>query len=87
MSWIEKLRSTYENCVTQIGNPNDDVPLLPVCHTTQKAHITVVVDGDGNFCRAFVVPKPEARTIIPATEESAGRTSGTTPHPLCDKLQ
>lgn len=87
MSWIEKLFRTYQSCDSQIGDPNDDVPLLPVCHTTQKAHITVVIDGDANFCRAYVVPKADSRTIIPATEDSAGRTSGTTPHPLCDKLQ
>ncbi|TLD42180.1 MAG: CRISPR-associated protein, Csd1 family [Candidatus Jettenia ecosi] len=87
MSWIEKLYRTYENCMVHIGDNNDEVPLLPVCHTTQKAHVTIVIDGKSNFCRAYIVPKSESRTIIPATEESAGRTSGTTPHPLCDKLQ
>ncbi|WKZ19661.1 MAG: type I-C CRISPR-associated protein Cas8c/Csd1 [Candidatus Jettenia sp. CY-1] len=87
MSWIEKLYRTYENCMVHIGDSNDEVPLLPVCHTTQKSHITIVIDGKGNFCRAYIVLKSESRTIIPATEESAGRTSGVTPHPLCDKLQ
>lgn len=87
MSWIEKLYQTYENNRGAIGSREDAVPLLPICHTTQNAHLTVAIDGDGNFIRAAVVPKPEARTIIPATEDSAGRTSGTTPHPLCDKLQ
>ena len=87
MSWIEKLYTTYENNLTHIGDRNDEIPLLPVCHTTQKAQVNVVVDGSGNFIRATVVPKTEARTIIPATEESAGRTRGYVPHPLCDKLQ
>ncbi len=87
MSWLDKLYRTYENNTDAIGNENDDIPLLPICHTTQKAHVTIAIDGNGNFLRASVVPKPAARTIIPATEESAGRTSGTTPHPLCDKLQ
>lgn len=87
MSWIEKLYQTYENNTGAIGDRNEEVPLLPICHTTQKAHVTIVIDGSGNFRRASVVPKAEARTIIPATEDSAGRTSGTTPHPLCDKLQ
>ena len=87
MSWIEKLYQTYENNTGAIGDRNEEVPLLPICHTTQKAHITIVIDGNGNFRRASVVPRTEARTIIPATEDSAGRTSGTTPHPLCDKLQ
>jgi CRISPR-associated protein Csd1 len=87
MSWIEKLYQTYENNTGAIGSRNDAVPLLPICHTTQNAHITIVIDKDGNFLRASLVPKSESRTIIPATEDSAGRTSGTTPHPLCDKLQ
>ncbi|MEW6488906.1 MAG: type I-C CRISPR-associated protein Cas8c/Csd1 [Thermodesulfobacteriota bacterium] len=87
MSWIERLYQTYESNKTAIGDPGEEMPLLPICHTTQKAHVTIVIDGNGNFLRASVVPKTEARTIIPATEDSAGRTSGTTPHPLCDKLQ
>lgn len=87
MSWIEKLYQTYENNTSEIGSRSDAVPLLPICHTTQNAHITIVIDKEGDFLRAAVVPKAESRTIIPATEESAGRTSGTTPHPLCDKLQ
>lgn len=85
MSWIEKLYRTYENNSGNIGK--GIVPLLPICHTTQNAHVTVVIDKKGDFVRASVVPKTEARTIIPATERSAGRTSGPTPHPLCDKLQ
>ena len=60
---------------------------MPICHTIQNAQINVVIDGDGNFLRASVIPKNEARTIIPATEESSGRTRGYVPHPLFDKLQ
>lgn len=87
MSWIEKLYKTYENSTTAIGDKNDETPLLPVSHTTQNAQITIAIDGAGKFIRALLVPKPEARTIIPATEASAGRTNGPVPHPLCDKLQ
>ncbi len=87
MSWIEKLYQTYENNTGAIGCREDAVPLLPICHTTQNAHVTITIDAEGNFLRAAVVPKGESRTIIPATEESSGRTSGATPHPLCDKLQ
>ncbi|MBU1261726.1 type I-C CRISPR-associated protein Cas8c/Csd1, partial [bacterium] len=90
MSWIQKLYETYENCQSMIGKVANDkeVPLLPICHTTQKAQIEIVVDHQGNFKRARVVPKDDARTIIPCTESSGGRT-GKTPkhHPLCDKLQ
>ncbi len=89
MSWIQKLYETYGNCESMIGAGADDneVPLLPVCHTTQRAQVEIVIDGQGNFRRARVVPKDEARTIIPCTESSGGRTSGEAPHPLCDKLQ
>lgn len=87
MSWLEKLYQTYENCAVHIGSPGDAIPLLPVCHTTQNAQVHVIVDGAGNFLRASVVQKNEARTIIPATEDSAGRTNTPVPHSLCDKLQ
>lgn len=89
MSWIHKLHETYENCQSVIGKIRDEkeIPLLPICHTTQKAQIEIVIDQNGNFRRATVVPKDEARTIIPCAESSGGRTSGEAPHPLCDKLQ
>lgn len=89
MSWIQKLYETYENSQSAIGVETDDntVPLLPICHTTQMAQIEIVLDGKGNFKRARVVPKEEARTIIPCTEASGGRTSGPVAHPLFDKLQ
>jgi CRISPR-associated protein Csd1 len=95
MAWIQKLYETYENCRSEIGKvPADEskVPLLPICHTTQKAHLEIVIDGKGIFKRgrSRVLRSAESRTIIPATESSAGRTSsksGRIAHPLCDKLQ
>ena len=90
MSWIQKLYETYENCQSMVGKvvSEKEVPLLPICHTTNKAQIEIVIDYQGNFKRARVVPKDDARTIIPCTEKSSGgRTSGEAPHPLCDKLQ
>src|SRR3972149_3686674 len=89
MSWIHKLYETYENCQSMIGKvvSEKEVPLLPICHTTNKAQIEIVIDPHGNFKRASVIPKDDARTIIPCTESSGGRTSGEAPHPLCDKLQ
>lgn len=87
MSWMQKLYETYNRCESSIGKPDDQIPLLPICHTTQKAHIEITIDADGNFLGASVVPKKDARTIIPCTESSGGRTSGEAPHPLCDKLQ
>ncbi|MEW6606140.1 MAG: type I-C CRISPR-associated protein Cas8c/Csd1 [bacterium] len=90
MSWIQKLYETYENCQSMIGKVGEEneVPLLPICHTIQNAQINIVINLSGEFVRAAVVPRSEAKTIIPATEESAGR-SGKKPacYPLCDKLQ
>lgn len=89
MSWIQNLYETYENCKSVAGLTNDEdkVPLLPICHTTQKAQIEIVIDSEGNFKRARAIEQNDATTIIPCTEESGGRTSGEAPHPLCDKLQ
>jgi CRISPR-associated protein Csd1 len=88
MSWIEKLYQTYENNANKIGDKNDSIPLFPICHTAQNAHIEIVIDGNGNFKRASVVSKDDSPTIVPCTEASASR-AGIRPvnHPLCDKLQ
>jgi len=85
---MEKLYRTYINNAIHIGDVNDKIPLLPIGHTTQKGtHIQITLDSQGEFIQASIVSEGEARTIIPATEESMGRTSGEAPHPLCDKLQ
>ena len=86
MSWIQKLHETYERCA---GLPQfTSNPLLPISHTTQQAHIEIVIDGIGNFRRANVVSKEDQTTLVPCTEVSGGR-AGIKPknHPLCDKLQ
>lgn len=89
MGWMHKAYETYNNCQAAVGvvSGDDSVPLLPICHTTQKAQVEIVIDGKGKFKRARVVPRNEARTIIPCTEGSGGRTSGEAAHPLSDKLQ
>lgn len=86
MSWLQKLYETYEHCAGKEA-PGDN-PLPPICHTTQQAHIEIVLDREGNFSRAALIPKENAETLIPATESSSGRAgSKPTSHPLCDKLQ
>ena len=90
MTCDQKLYDTYNNSKSMIGTGTDDneVPLLPICHTTQKAQIEIIINDKGVFRSAKVIPKNEARTIIPCTEDSGGRTSGEAAHiPLCDKLQ
>ncbi len=91
MSWMEKLYQTYEAAVLlDEPPPSDDdkkkySPLVPISHTQQNAHINITIDGEGKFLKAVVLEKTQV--VLPATEKSAGRTSGEEPHPLADKLQ
>lgn len=79
MSWMAKLYETYEQGMRL------NFPLMPISHTLQNAHINIVIDGEGNFKRASVFEKTQV--VLPATESSAGRSSGEEAHPLADKLQ
>ena len=85
MSWMQKLYRTYESILEQ-GVTDDTEPLTPVWHTIQNAHIVIVIDGQGNFQTAHVMP-PKTAILLPATESSENRTSGEAPHPLADKIQ
>ncbi len=86
MSWMATLYETYEKGLSIDQSSLDfEKRLMPVSHTLQNAHINIVIDGQGNFRRAEVLDKTQI--ILPATEESAGRTSGEAPHPLADKIQ
>ena len=85
MSWMQKLYRTYESILEQ-GVIDDAEPLTPVGHTIQNAHIVIVIDGQGNFQTARVMP-PKTAILLPATESSENRTSGEAPHPLADKIQ
>lgn len=83
MSWMQRLYQTYE----EGGHLNlaEDEQLMPISHTLQNAHINIVIDQDGHFKRAKVLKKTQI--ILPATESSAGRSSGEAAHSLADKLQ
>ena len=86
MAWMQTLFETYEKCA---GSSLPDAnALLPIAHTTQQAHIEIVIDGRGVFRRAVVLAKENQQTLIPCTEKSGGR-AGSMPatHPLCDNLQ
>lgn len=83
MSWMVKLYETYESSMG-LDLASDKKP-MPISHTLQNAHIKIVIDGDGNFKRASVLEK--IQIVLPATEKSAGRSSGEAPHPLADKIQ
>lgn len=90
MSWMQKLYDTYNQCATGIGDypPDGKRPLAPVCHIIINAHVEVTLDEDGNIQKARpITNQNDMTTIVPATEDSASKTSGIAPHPLIDKLQ
>lgn len=84
MSWIQKLCETYES-VDATADQSQAKP-WPVSHLSKKAHVEVVLDASGAFRRASKLSRSESLTLIPATEASAGRTSGIAAHPLCEEL-
>ena len=90
MSWLQNLYQTYnanEHAVGKIYKKKNDseYTLLPISHTTQNAHVEVIVNEDGEFVSAFTLNREN--TIIPCTEESASRSgSKVAPYPLHDKL-
>ncbi len=90
MGWAQKLAETYDNCLSEVGVfYQDKTPLLPIYHTTQQAHIEILIDSDGNFLYGrsrVITDKGDATTIIPCTEDSALGTNDRAPHPLFDKL-
>ena len=68
------------------GEANE--PLVPVSHQIAKADLEITLDSEGNLLDARQVDPIEAATIIPVTEQSAGRTGDTCcAHPLCDQLR
>lgn len=91
LGWLQMLLKTYDEHKDYIGEEINGQPmLLPVFHSTVNAQIELTVDYDGNFKPSLtkVIEKngKEEVTVIPVTEDSASRSSGITPHPLCDKL-
>lgn len=91
MSWLLSLYETYESNLDLVGEValrnGREYTLLPVSHTTQNAHIEVLVTENGEFHSAKVINKNEASTLIPCTEKSASRAGAViSPYPLHDKL-
>lgn len=84
LSWTDELMRAYD-----ILNSTNDRNLLPLCHSTQNAQITIDINSDGTIPSigfAEKVEKEDAVTIIPVTEDSSSRGAGINPHPLADKL-
>ncbi len=91
MGLLQKAVETYDAMAYRAGKvyEGENEPLAPVSHIMARAQIEITLDQDGNFLSARAVDKDAPKIIIPATEESAGRTVKATelPHPLCDYLR
>lgn len=92
MNYLDALCTTYDRYSDRAGEEEIKVikdreisyMLLPISHTTQTAHIEVLVTENGEFYDAEVIPK--VNTVLPFTESSGSRTAALSPHVLHDKL-
>lgn len=88
MAWLKTLAETYDTSEEQAGKVKTaQAVLLPISHSTFNAQIEAVIASNGDFVSARKLEKGiDAVTVIPVTEDSASRSSGVAPHPLCEKL-
>lgn len=90
MNWMEQLLKVYDNNISRVGEFEERrkqrITLLPVSHVMQSAQIEVLITSDGEFHSAKVIDKENARTIVPATPNSANRSNSSAPHFIHDKL-
>ena len=94
MGLMQKAVETYDCHAALAGVPDAmRETLAPISHIIKEAKIEVTIDANGNFISAAAVVKDkknerdESKTIIPATEKSANRTSAPCAHPLSDQLK
>lgn len=91
MGLLQKAVETYDAMVNRVGivYEKEKEPLAPISHMMARPQIKITLDQDGNFVTAQALDKDTPKIIIPATEESAGRTvkAAELPHPLCDYLR
>ena len=87
MGLLQKAVETYEAHTDFVGVARDGhQPIAPVSHIITNASFEIALDMQGELKGIEEVAKEEAKTVIPATEESAGRTSAPCPHPLCEQV-
>lgn len=91
MGLLQKAVETYGAMAHRAGQvfEGEKEPLAPISHIMARPQIIITLDQSGNFVAAQVLDKNTPKIIIPATEESAGRTvkAAELPHPLCDYLR
>lgn len=87
MGLLQKAVETYDSHLNYASqNREGHAMLAPVGHIVTRAELEITLDQDGTFINAAAVDKTEPKIIIPATENSAGRTSAPCAHPLCDQI-
>lgn len=91
MGLLQKAVETYDAMASRVGIVYEDEnePLAPISHIMTRPQIKITLDQDGNFVTTQALDKNTPKIIIPATEDSAGRTikAAEQPHPLCDYLR
>ncbi|MDR1699723.1 MAG: type I-C CRISPR-associated protein Cas8c/Csd1 [Lachnoclostridium sp.] len=100
MTWVQALYDLYEKNIDLAGEVQEvtykdankqeikkELILLPIYHNTAKAQIEVTINEKGDFLTSKVIPKEDAKTILPISEKSDSRASGPVPHPFFDKLK
>lgn len=86
MNVYQEIVRLYEKNRDIVGVYTDvNTVLAPVYHLTQNAHLTVVIDGNGDFLRAEKTGN-DVCTVVPVTRASVARTSNNDPRALCDYL-
>ncbi|OBX79519.1 type I-C CRISPR-associated protein Cas8c/Csd1 [Moraxella atlantae] len=91
MSWLSRLYHTYEQ-VKDNADAQLHYALMPYYHVKQNVQIIVTINDKGDFISARLARDTNGKlksqvTTIPATNDSATRTSSPVAHPLADKLQ
>lgn len=84
---LTDLVKVYDQYADIAGIPKNGITLCPIAHVQQQAQIEIELQPDGTLLNATVVSKDNATTIVPATIESANRTSKLVPLPLFDNLK
>lgn len=92
MSWLQRLYQTYELASQNEEIQAQDHALMPYYHVKQNIQIIATINNKGDFVRAEICRDDSGKIkskylAIPATNDSANRTSGAVAHPLSDKLQ
>lgn len=84
MGLFQKAVETYDNLSSMVGVYFENKePLAPIGYITTAAQIEVTINSDGKFLSAS---ECSDKILIPATQESSGRTSAAAAHPLCDNI-